>query len=171
MKKHIYSLIFFVTITLIASCLGESKKNSTTKNTTSNDTGKYSEFIISDTTLKIPIDTLNCNSPCLSISISLELAPATEEHAKNINNIITYAAYGNDTTPPATATEMFITDISNEYSMLRANYINIKDVNDAPAWLNHTYNINGKVNNIHNNIINYIIVSDIYTGGAPMEAN
>lgn len=166
MKKCVYIFTLFIATVLFISCVGEGNKKETAEKTVSTHTSVDSGFIISDTTVQIAIDTLNDDSPVLTIASSLELAVATLEHAKEINNTITYAAYGNDTTPASIATDMFIKEISNEYSSLRADYINVREVNDTPTWLNHSYNIKGRISDIHNNIINYIIESDVYTGGA-----
>ena len=63
------------------------------------------------------------------------------------------------------ATRLFANEITSEYHNLRAEYINVRDVDNSPKWLNFKYDIQGRVHETHNGIINYIIKSDIYTGG------
>lgn len=166
MKKCVKIFIFLAAVSLFLACdTNGYKQNSSQGGNASAQQATPHTFVLADTTALIPIDTLVSDSPCLSIALSLEVAAADHPHATAINNIITYAAYGHEASTPMEATRLFANEITSEYHNLRAEYINVRDVDNSPKWLNFKYDIQGRVHETHNGIINYIIKSDIYTGG------
>lgn len=166
MKKCANIFIFlFATLLFFACKNGGNKQQDNGKDDLMLQSVAQNNFVVTDTTFRFLLDSLAQNSPSLTINLSLETASDKQNHATEINNIIMYAVYGHEAYNPIEATRIFIDEISQEYYSLRADYINVRDVEESPVWLNHKYDIQGRVYEIHNDIINYIVQSDIYTGG------
>lgn len=168
MKKCVYLSIIFLVAVLYAACTGRTAKQDVTTENGSADSAITKEgFARIDTAARFPIDTFNTESPALSLQLSLDTVIASNNsNATQINNTIIYAAFGHDGASVVDAIDEFIETAKEEYYTMRADYINEKKMEHSAAWLNYSYSIKGTVHDIHNDITNYIIVNDTYTGGA-----
>lgn len=163
MKKCVQTILFILTI-IATACTNSTKQSNVS---TGND--KKSEdlqFVRFDTIISYSIDTLKASSPKLTITISLDTIQGADKRSTLINNAITYAAYGIDSTDLFTATAAFAHSCKEEYYTLRPDYINEKQADHTPAWLNHTIDITGSTDTGRDSITTYTLIQSSYTGGA-----
>lgn len=166
MKKCAYSLIFFLALIMVA-CSNRDGKGRTNENANvENATKEAIQFAVTDTTARIIMDTLESNSPCYKINISLSFAQGNGVAENNINSGIIYAAFGLDSMSTQEAISTALDTARDEYMALRPKYINEKSMSHSPAWLNYEFTLNGKPVTGYNGCINYHIENYTYTGGA-----
>ncbi len=156
MKKCAYFIILIVATALI-SCNGT--------NVTSTDS-KY-KFTAKKLQTVCLLDSTDDNSPKYETNVSIDMVESEDKESETrINNSILYAIFGCENMTFEAAMDSFITHVHEEYSDLRPEYLNEKQINRNPAWFNFSYIINTKVEYGRNNIINYIIHNEYFTGGA-----
>lgn len=161
MKKCAYSLILFL-LFMVSAC---SNNGSKSRNDSLTSTDNSIPFTVSDTIAKFIMDTLDSNSPCLDIEISLPFAQGENFRSGNINSGITYAAFGLDSMSPHDAISTYLNTAGNEYLANRPDYINEKSADNSPAWFNYQLTIKGEQKRGYNECINYCIDNYSYEGG------
>lgn len=124
------------------------------------------EFETTDTTAVFHLNASDADSPTCEAVISLAFAKGDDERSANINNAILYAAFGSEGLTPHEAVDSFLANMATEYSQLRNDYINEKQMEEFPAWLNHTYTLHGDAHDGREGIICYEIECYSYEGGA-----
>lgn len=113
------------------------------------------------------LDSTDNNSPKHETDISIEFAESEEMQCeKNINNSILYAIFGYENLAPKVAIDSFISHTHSEYANLYPEYLNEKQINKNAVWLNYSYIIRTRVEYGYKDIINYIIHSEHFSGGA-----
>ena len=128
MKKCAYSLILFLLL-MVSAC---SNNGSKSRNDSLTSTDKSIPFTVSDTIAKFIMDTLDSNSPCLDIEISLPFAQGENFRSGNINSGIIYSAFGLDSMSPQDAILTHLNTVGNEYLANRPDYINEKSADNSP---------------------------------------
>ena len=157
MKKCAYFLILIIAFALF-SCNGAV--------VTSADKNK-DEFVTKKSQTVCLLDSTEENSPKCQTDISIDyVVSADKERETKINNSILYAIFGYENISAEAAIDSFVAHVHEEYACLRPEYINEKQINANAAWLNHSYIIDTKVEYGRKGVINYIIHSESYTGGA-----
>lgn len=113
------------------------------------------------------LDSIEKESPTLHIDINL-LVPRTTDQAvaENINNCITYAAYGYENITPQIATDSIVKQIVHTYYEMRNDYLNEKSVNPGSAWFNAYYILKSAAGKGRDNSFCYTVRSEVYEGGA-----
>ena len=113
------------------------------------------------------LDSIEKESPTLRIDINL-LVPITTDQAvaENINNCITYAAYGYENITPQIATDSIVKQIVHTYYEMRNDYFNEKSVNPGSPWFNAYYILKSAAGKGRDNSICYTVRSEVYEGGA-----
>ena len=150
----------FILVASLFSCVGNAPKNETTAK----------REVITFDTLRVhhrfPLDSLEQNSPALTINIDL-LVPQniTGEKADNFNNCIVYAAFGYEDMTPRKAVDSIVGLLKGEYYEYHSAYINEKVAGDSP-WFNWSYDLHSEAFEGRNGAVCYIVNYDIYEGGA-----
>lgn len=163
MKKCVYLLILFLAGTMV-SCFDGGSKSVNGENIA--DINSTIPFAVTDTATKFIMDTLESNSPCLDIEISLPFAQGESSLSGNINSGIIYAAFGLDSMSPQAAISTLLNTAGNEYLANRHDYINEKSADNSPAWFNYQLIIKGEQKRGYKECINYSINNYTYEGGA-----
>lgn len=156
MKKCAKTFLFIATAA-IAACTGYNSADSNLRGV---------DFATTDTTAVFTLNALDKNSPKCEAVISLAFAKGDDETAKGINSAILYAAFGYEGLTPKEAIDSFLGNMQAEYNELRNDYINEKQMEEFPAWLNHTYSLQGGAYEGRDGIICYDIESYSFEGGA-----
>ena len=158
MKRVTMPLILLVA--LFFSCVGNAPKK---------ETPAKREVVTFDTLRahhRFPLDSVEPNSPALTINIDL-LVPQniTGERADNFNNCIVYAAFGYEDMTPHEAVDSIVALLKGEYYEHHSAYINEKVAGDSP-WFNWSFDLRSDAYEGRNGAVCYIVNYDIYDGGA-----
>lgn len=166
MKKYGTFILSLMIFTLYSCNNGTTSKSTGKKNDVEtvieqpNDTA----FFANDTIL---LDSYVPNSPKLTANIALQNIvlnnnAATEKAVAEISYILT----GEEGKSIAEAGNRYIDKLKADYMELRPEYINIRESNDMPHWLNHEFMVSSECSNGYKGFVNYTINFFEYTGGA-----
>lgn len=157
MKKCAYFLILIFSLAFF-SCNG-TVATSADKNSDKFVTKKLQSVCLLDST--------DAGSPKYETDISIDFVESdNDERAAKINGSIINALFGYDNVTVETAIDSFVARAHKEYADLRPEYLNEKQINENPAWFNHSCIIKTQVDYGRKGVVNYIINSEYYTGGA-----
>lgn len=158
MKKCACFLILIVAM-IFVSCNGVV--------TSADNNGNEDKFVVKKLQTVCLLDSTDNNSPKCETDISIELLESDDkERETKMNNSILNAIFGYENLAPEVAIDSFIAHVNEEYADLRPEYLNEKQINKNAAWFNFSYIINTHVEYGCKDVINYIIHSEYYTGGA-----
>ena len=166
MKKYGTFILSLMIFTLYSCNNGTTSKSTGKKNDVEtvieqpNDTA----FFANDTIL---LDSYVPNSPKLTANIALQNIvlnnnAATEKAVAEISYILT----GEEGKSIAEAGNRYIDKLKADYMELRPEYINIRESNDMPHWLNQEFMVSSECSNGYKGFVNYTINFFEYTGGA-----
>ena len=158
MKKCAYILILIVAIAF-ASCNG----NLTSAGVdSSND-----NFVAKKMHTVCLLDSSDEKSPKYETDICIELLECDDKERENkINSTIIDAVFGYEGLSCDAAMDSFIANAHAEYADLLPEYLNEKQINENPAWFNFSHIINTHIEHGRKDVINYVIHSEYYNGGA-----
>lgn len=166
MKKYGTFILALIIITLY-SCNNGTTSTSTGKENKAeaaieqpNDTA----FFANDTIL---LDSYVPDSPKLTANVTLQNVVlnnnvATEKAIAEISYVLT----GEESKSITEAGNRCIAKLKAGYMELRPEYINIRESNDKPHWLNHEFMVSSECSNGYKGLVNYTINFFEYTGGA-----
>lgn len=166
MKKYGTFILSLIIITLY-SCNNSTTSTSTGKKNDAeaaieqpNDTA----FFANDTIL---LDSYVPDSPMLTANVTLQNIvlnnnAATEKAIAEISYVLT----GEESKSIAEAGNRYIAKLKAGYMELRPEYINIRESNDKPHWLNHEFMVSSECSNGYKGLVNYTVNFFEYTGGA-----
>lgn len=163
MRKYIYTLLFAMLLFVIACTESTDKQSGGVKQKLQNRELVFNKV---DTTLCFKIDTFDKESPKLEIRIKLDTLQGDDAYANKINNAIVYAAFALDSVAVEAAVDSFINILKEEYYAMRPDYINEKDMEHSPAWMNFSYDISSKIISGLKGYYTYCINHNNYFGGA-----
>ena len=166
MKKYGTFILSLIIITLYSCNNGTTATSAGKKNDAEaaieqpNDT----EFFANDT---IPLDSYVPDSPKLTANVTLQNIvlnnnAATEKAIAEISYILT----GEESKSITEAGNRYIAKLKAGYMELRPEYINIRESNDKPHWLNHEFMVSSECSNGYKGLVNYTVNFFEYAGGA-----
>lgn len=166
MKKYGTFILSLIIITLYSCNNGTTSTSSGKESKTEaaieqpNDTA----FFANDT---IPLDSYVPDSPKLTANVALQNIVlnnnvATEKAIAEISYVLT----GEESKSITEAGNRYIAKLKAGYMELRPEYINIRESNDKPHWLNHEFMVSSECSNGYKGLVNYTINFFEYTGGA-----
>lgn len=158
--RRLYIILLIAMTVFVAACQQRAQTTKTeVVNTIQFDTLRINKSVL--------LDSITANSPEFKFNIEL-LIPANvaSDISDNINSCISYAAFGYEGIPAATAADSTVSSLTNEYMELHNVYINEKDATPDMPWFNAYYILKSYAHEGLNGCICYVVDYEIYSGGA-----